>query len=137
MPCFRNAPDRGTDEYEKWLPEVESRWRSFRHVVDYYYAKASVVLPHPATVTRDDLQAWGNPLERPQNPIAPVDWDENQAVIRQILLHIDCDGVDVFQLNDISNFLTEGFVEGTMKPEELGYLWALYQCFSAMRNNEV
>ncbi|MBM83856.1 MAG: hypothetical protein CMJ78_25150 [Planctomycetaceae bacterium] len=72
MPCFNSGPERGTKEYEQWLTDVEPRWQSFRHVVDYYYSKANAVLPHPATVTRDDLNAWGNPLERPQNSVTPV-----------------------------------------------------------------
>src|SRR5436190_23958360 len=41
----------------------------------------------------------------PPDAVNSVDAEENRRVLRQILLHLDCDGVDVFKLNEILNFL--------------------------------
>jgi len=137
MPCFTNGPEPGTQEYEEWLPTVQSRWESFVHVVDYYFGKADEPVPYPEVVDGDTLRAWNNPLERYLKPVKPANWSKIHVVIHQILLHLDCDGVDVFHLNDISNLIVNKALEKSLTPQELGYLWVLSQCFAAMRRNEV
>ena len=131
MPCFSTGPDQGTQAYLEWLPQVQRMFDAFAHVVDYYYYKAGFPMPHPGMV--DDLDGWlfGGP-RLPSDAIQPVNPDENTRVLRQIVLHLDCDGVDVFQLNDIRNFLRK---EPT--PKRLGYAFVAEQCFVVLRNDQV
>ena len=137
MPCFSDAPEHGTPEYERWLPDALARWNAFVHVVDYYFKNAGLSVPYPVEVTKEIVRAWDNPLERYIKPTKPCNWTKIFGVIRQILLHLDCDGVTEFDLNHISNFLWDKFQQGTLTPQDVGYLWILSQCFAAMRNNEV
>ena len=137
MPCFSNGPDPGTAEYDQWLPEAESRWKAFVHVVDYYFRSAGEAVPFPAEVTSEIVRAWDNPLELYIHPVGPANWTKTFEIVRQILLHLDCDGLNAFDLNHISNFLYDRFRQGELTPQEVGYLWVLSRCFAAMRNNEV
>ena len=127
MPCFSNGPNPNEPEYDQWVSQVRPQLQAFTHVVDYYYRKAKLSLPHPGTV--DNLRAWFDNDELPDDVVEPVDAEDNSRVLRQILLHLDCDGIGVFQLNDIRNLLIR---ERT--PKNLGYLYALNHCFAAMRN---
>ncbi|MCA9071842.1 MAG: hypothetical protein KDA84_23100, partial [Planctomycetaceae bacterium] len=105
------------------------KFRRLVHVVDYYYKKASLTLPQPHTV--DCWAEWllgGSPFDA----VAPLDTPVNKLVLRQILLHLDCDGVEVFQLNDIRNFLINN-----PTPKRLGYGYIVSHCFVAMRRDEV
>ena len=137
MPCFSSGPTPGTQEYEDWLPQVQKRLDSFIHVVDYYYHKAGLSLPQPHTI--DGLREWlrGGKLPPPHDAIKPVDLDKNTQVLRQILLHLQCDGVDVFQLNDIANLFSEKISTKEITPKQLGYCYVLNYCFSAMRNDNI
>lgn len=137
MPCFSTGPERGTPEYERWLPEATARWNAFVHVVDYYFKSDGLSLPQPAEVTIEVVQDWDNPLERYIRPTEPCNWTKISGVIRLILLHLDCDGVNEFDLNHIGNLLWDRFQQGTLTPQDVGYLWVRSQCFAAMRNNEV
>ncbi len=137
MPCFSNAPDRGTPEYERWLPEATARWEAFVHVVDYYFKSAGESLPYPKEVTKEIVRAWHHPLERYMRPAEPANWTKIFEIVRQILLHLDCDGVNEFHLNHIGNLLEDRFQQGKLTPRDVGYLWVRSQCFAAMRNNEV
>ena len=83
------------------------------------------------------VQDWDNPLERYIRPTEPCNWTKISGVIRLILLHLDCDGVNEFDLNHIGNLLWDRFQQGTLTPQDVGYLWVRSQCFAAMRNNEV
>ena len=97
---------------------------SFTHVVDYYYRKAGLTLPEPATL--DNREDWWRGREIPSDPTAPVDPSENGRVLQQILLHFDCDDVGVFQLNDIQNLLAE-----EQPRRRVGYTFVLQYCFIA------
>src|SRR5262249_47225367 len=132
MPCFSTSPPPpGTPEYEEWLPRVQRMFDAFAHVVDYYYSKAGFPMPHPGMV--EDLSAWLYGDRRlPSDVIQPVNPDENSRVLRQILLHLDCDGVDVFQLNDLRIFLYK-----ELTPKRCGYAFIVNYCFVALRNDEV
>lgn len=117
MPCFSTGPTPGTPAYVAWLPEVTRKLDRFVHVVDYYYQKAGLGMPEPSST---DLEGEG------------VAWDDplgNDRVLEQILLHLDCDDVDVFHLNDIRNLLSDDHT-----PSGRGYLRVLNYCFRALRN---
>ena len=117
MPCFTNGPEPGTKEYDEWLPTAEGRLASFVHVVDYYFGKAGMSVPYPAAVDRETLQAWDNPLERYLKPVEPASWSKINVVVRQVLLHLDCDGIDEFHLNDISNLITNKALDNSLEPK--------------------
>jgi hypothetical protein len=99
---------------------------SFIHVVDYYYGKAGLPVPQPA----DPENAGGYPSaeELALNAAEPIDPRENARVLHQILLHLDCDDVDMFQLHEIRLLLHND-------PASKGHRYAavLNYCFSAMR----
>ena len=128
MPCFSTGPTRGTPDYEAWLPDMQGKFDPFAHVVDYYYQMAGFPMPQPASV--EHMREWCRAGDLPQDVTIPVDPDVNKCVLRQILLHLDCDGIDVFQLNDIGNFL---LMECT--PQRLGYAFVVIHCFAALRNH--
>ncbi len=117
MPCFSTGPDPGTPEYAAWLPDVRRKLDSFMHVVDYYYRKAGLQMPEPT----------GAPGPGGTSP--PAESVGNDRVLSQILLHIDCDGVNVFHLNDIRNLLSSDDT-----PKGRGYARVLNFCFRALRN---
>src|SRR3954451_10972033 len=127
MPCFSTGPTPGTPGYEMWFADVQRTVGTFTHVVDYYYAKAGFPMPQPDTLER--LREWCDGENLPPDAVNSVDAEENRRVLRQILLHLDCDGVDVFKLNEILNFLV---MERT--PQGLGYLFVAQHCFIALRN---
>ncbi len=137
MPCFSNAPNPDDPHYKEWLTQVEALWDAFVHVVDYYFDKAGESVPYPEECDRETMRSWCNPLERYIKPAKPANWSRNAEIIRQILLHLDCDGITEIQLNDIGNFGDHKFRRGALTPNEIGYLWVQSQCFSAYRNNEV
>lgn len=117
MPCFTTGPTPGTPEYEEWLPGVRRKLDSFTHVVDYYSRKAGFTTPEPTGC--DD----------PDEASVVASSPGNDRVLEQILLHLDCDGVDVFQLNDIRNLLRDD-----RTPKGRGYLRVLNHCFRTLRN---
>jgi hypothetical protein len=117
MPCFSNGPEPGTPQYDAWLPDVRRKLDAFTHVVDYYYRKAGLAMPEPTGSDTTGQEA------------TPADPSGNKRVLDQILLHLDCDGVDVFYLNDIRNLLREDD-----SPRGRGYARALSFCFKALRN---
>ncbi len=139
MPCFSNGPTLGDPHYTQWMSDIATKFESFSHVVDYYLGKAKLTLPQPADITDHGkvLGEWSDSLSRPGETLMPVNWDRVDPTVRQILLHLECDGIDEFRLNDIANFIINKFLHETPDPKHLGYLWVLYRCFSAMRNNEV
>lgn len=116
MPCFRTGPEPGTPQYEAWIPEVRRKHDAFLHVVDYYYRKAGLTMPEPP---EDRNRRRGSPRAAPAG---------DERVLEQILLHLDCDGVDVFQLNDIRNLLARD-----RTPRGRGYSRVLKYCFVALR----
>lgn len=117
VPCFSTGPEPGTPDYAAGLPEVGRKLAAFTHVVDYYYRKAGLAMPEPAACT--------DPEDPPDTGVPAVD----DRVLDQILLHLDCDGVDVFQLNDVRNLLRH---DQTAKGR--GYARVLGFCFRALRN---
>lgn len=135
MPCFRSAPDREDPEYAAWAERVEEQFDSIVHVVDYYYGKSGLSMPQPHTL--DCWEEWllggkrDAPVEKPSDSITPVDTKENQRVLRQILLHLDCDEVTEIQLNDIRNYLIKN-----PSPKRMGYGYIVDYCFVAMRKEE-
>jgi hypothetical protein len=108
------------------LAGVRKKLDSFRHVVDYYYRKAGIGMPQPANL--DNRREWWG-RELPPAAASQVATSENRGVLNQILLHLDCDDVDVFQLNDIRNLLSQD-----QTPQALGYAFVLQFCFVALRN---
>src|SRR4051794_8838794 len=116
MPCFSTGLTPGTPEYEMWVTDVQRTVVAFTHVVDYYYAKAGFPMPQPDTL--QGLREWCDGENLPPDAVGTADPGGNKRVLRQILLHLDCDGVDVFKLNEIRNFLV---TERT--PQRLGYLF--------------
>ena len=136
MPCFSTAPDPGTKEYDLWVVDVRPKSEAFVHVVDYYFGKADEPIPHPANNDFETCENWNGLGERYLlETVAPANWSKVAVVIRQILLHLDCDDVSIFQLNEIRNFLILGPNATDLK--NIGYRWISEQCFLAMRNNEV
>src|SRR6266545_3715030 len=111
MPCFSNGPRPGTPDYDAWLPEVTRQLDSFTHVVDCYFGKAGLPVPRQDDATSDP----------------PIDTRENEGVLRQVLLHLDCDGVDVLHLHDIRLLLGND-------PASKGHRYAavLNHCFAAL-----
>jgi hypothetical protein len=129
MPCFRTAPERESSEYGEWITTVTPKMEAFTHVVDYYYRAAGRPIPQPATV--EFIREWFRAGALPADAQPPVDATANTRVLTQILLHLDCDGVGVFQLNDIANLLLE-----SPTPRRLGYGFVLINCFVAMRTRD-
>lgn len=126
MPCFSNGPMPGTPDYDEWLPEVTRQLDSFIHVVDYYYAKAGIPVPQP------DVPAGTSHITE------PIDARENERVLQQILLHLDCDDVDVLQLHDIRLLLgNDPASKGHRYVAVLNHCFAaLYGCFRERPFNE-
>jgi hypothetical protein len=128
MACFTTtAPDPGTPQYEEWFHRIEPLAAKFKHVVDYYYGQAGFAMPRPQAI--DNARGWLCDSELPSDLREPVDLAKNEQVLRQIFLHIDCDGVSVFDLNDVGRFLN---LERT--PERLGYGFVQMYCFVGLRN---
>ena len=126
MPCFSSGPAPGTKAYDEWLPKVSRQLDSFIHVVDYYYGKAG--LPVPLPTDPDHARDYPRAEELALNEAPPVDPRENARVLHQILLHLDCDDVDMFELHDIRLLLRND-------PASNGHRYAavLYHCFSSMQ----
>src|SRR5439155_5440724 len=101
---FSTGPTPGTPEYEERLPGVRRQLDAFTHVVDYYYRKAGITMPQPATL--DNRRDWWDG-EVPPDATTTVDSSENDRVLHQILLHLDCDDRDVFHRNDIRTLLSQ------------------------------
>ena len=140
MPCFSNGPNCDDVNYTEWMTDMAAEFEKFVHVVDYYFGKSSTTLPQPASITDNGWQIlgeWSDPRSRPADTLMKVDWDQVDSIVRQILLHLDCDGVNEFRLNDIANFILNTYLHETPDPKLLGYLWVLFRCFAAMRNHEV
>ncbi len=126
MPCFSSGPpNTGTSEYEAWLTDTRRMLDSFTHVVDYYYRKAGMEMPEPASP--DD--AHGPPDGGGAQATPGLDPDENARVLQQVLLHLDCDDVNVFHLNEIRHLLRQD-----RAARWRGYLHVLNHCFRALRN---
>src|SRR4051812_11883471 len=125
MPCFSSGPTPGTHEYDEWLPVVNAVLDRFIHVVDYYYGKAGLTVPQPATP--EDGRRTQSAGEMALGAVEPIDARENARVLQQILMHLDCDEVGMLDLHELRLLLHNDPVSKGHR-----YTAVLNHCFSAM-----
>jgi hypothetical protein len=65
----------------------------------------------------------------PEPAVSRSNTAENARVLNNILLHLDCDAVDVFHLNEIQNLLMHD-----RSSKGRAYISVLKYCFTALRN---